>query len=819
MKGKAKWLAPGLLFFIFGLFYLYLGQHAVSPLIYQDEAGYIGWARILAGKAGNGWNYLPGYSLLLTPIFWLLDDIREAYPWIIRCNALIGALIPVLLYFLSGVWYSEKAVTERFFAAAGAALYPTVTAYSQLALCENWLCVLLLGMALCISSLAKNRKQIGVWALLLLLSVWATLTHARGLMLCFGVLIAGAVIWRDRKRALLIGGILGILIVIGGGMILLSDQSNIGSVHMVNQFRHLFTPKGIFAFVTTAISHFCCLVWSTYGFVTVALWLGISALRKREKGWELWSFLLASFFFLCALSAFYMSHHERPIHILYGRYLDVLMPALLLDCFCCLKKKKIPDYLWLISAGSVIVTGILYSKGTDGLDGAIMNSAGIFLYRTVLRQFSFWWAALFFALLSGGIWLVAKWRRGIGIGLMCLLFLVQAFYMKDCYFEVDGGGKTQIPQLIRHLPAKAEVLVADAERPFTWPYYNLTVYRPDITLSAVDQGQRFLLSRELLPGERMIGMEKNTPAYLYTRAQEGEALDYPNFPSEIQVEYSWKQTESGVEVRVKNQGSPWLCFDSVKDLRSAVRLGVLQYDSQGSLLSDDRYDFSNNLYRGEEEVFSVSLRNDCESVEIQPLVEFTAWFSDRGGASLLLRQDGNVLAEVIGKGTEQNHSFTRIPFSHLKYVWIAKNTSCAGNLINFYDCYTGRDSTLDHLKLPGGTGEFYIETGEPEHSHVFVILNGVQKVPAKRFENGTYYFPFAGLETITSVQILTDIENPFEQSGLPEWMSFLSLDSNLKPVQFMVHRVSSLMGRDVNNHEFGLRIQAIGVNLEQGEVQ
>ena len=41
MKGKAKWLAPGLLFFIFGLFYLYLGQHAVSPLIYQDEEGYI----------------------------------------------------------------------------------------------------------------------------------------------------------------------------------------------------------------------------------------------------------------------------------------------------------------------------------------------------------------------------------------------------------------------------------------------------------------------------------------------------------------------------------------------------------------------------------------------------------------------------------------------------------------------------------------------------------------------------------------------------------------------------------------------------------
>ncbi len=45
------------------------------PLIFADEAGYIGNARYLAGglpiKMLNSAAYYPGYSLLLMPVFWL----------------------------------------------------------------------------------------------------------------------------------------------------------------------------------------------------------------------------------------------------------------------------------------------------------------------------------------------------------------------------------------------------------------------------------------------------------------------------------------------------------------------------------------------------------------------------------------------------------------------------------------------------------------------------------------------------------------------------------------------------------------------------
>ena len=806
---QTQWFAQGILFVLFGLFFLYLGKESKTPLIYPDEAGYLGWARLIAGKAGDGIHYSPGYSLLLAPVFLFTDQITKAYPVVIQLNALIGALIPVLLYRISGVWCKQEAVIERMGFAAVAALYPAVTAYTQLALCENFLCVLLLGITLCFCALRRDRTRAGIWFLLVVLCVWAVLTHPRGLTFGMGALVVAAALWRDKRRLLFAGGAVGILLIAAACAVLLSNPSHVGAVHILNQFRHLFSLSGVGSFLATMASHFCYLIWSTYGLIGVALWYGAKSVWKKEQGWEIWAFLLSSFFFLWCLSAFYMSHHERPIHILYGRYLDVMVPLILAALFCGWGKKKIPWWLWMVCVAAVIVTGALYAQDTVGLDGGIMNSVGIFLYRSVLRFFRFWWAAVFFAGLTAIVIAAGKRRRSLSLWVLCAIFLFQAFSMKTTYFEQEANEKKQAPQMIEYLPQGARVFVVDADVPYTWEYYNYSVYRPDLVLSSRDEGQPFVLSRELLDEDGLVAMEKYKPVYLYERNTQG--LDYPEELSEYRTRYQWKQTDNGVEVTVINQGSPWLCFDAVKDVRAAVRLAVRQFDINDTLLSDQRFDFSKQINNGDGETFSLTFLEDCVCVEIQPVMEFTAWFSERGDTPLLLRKQGDKMVEMIGKGPESDHSFRRVLFSHLRYVSPVENTSYAGNLDHFYSCYTGAKSEIKHIKMPGGTGYFVIETGEPERGDVSVSLNGGEWISAQRYEQGRYYFPFENLSEITSVTIQTGTVNPFEESGLPQWLSFLSLDSNLRPVQWCVHRLEDLLGYSVNNHEFGLRIEALEV--------
>lgn len=813
---KEQWLGQGVLFVLFALFFLYLGKEAKTPLIYPDEAGYIGWARLIAGKTGDGFHYSPGYSLLLSPIFFFTDDITKAYPVIIRLNALIGALIPVLLYRLSGVWCRREAVLERMCLAAVASLYPSVTAYSQLALCENFLCVLLLGITLCFCALWENRNRVGIWLLVAVLCVWATLTHARGITFGMGALVTAAFLWRDKKKVLIGGGVVGAGLLAAVCAWLLSNPTHVGAVHMLNQFRHLLQPSGIGAFFGTLASHFCYALWSTYGMIGVALWYGIRAVRKKEQGWGVWVFLLSSFFFLWCLSAFYMSHHEKAIHILYGRYLDVAVPLLLLGLFYgWSKRRKIPWWVWAICAGAVVLTGGLYAQQTIGLDGGIMNSVGIFLYRSVLRFFRFWWAAAFFAVVTAAVFLVGRRHRSFSIWVLCAIFVFQAFSMKISYFDPEAYGKKQVPQVIGQLPQGAEIYVADSQTSYTWQYYNYPIHRPDLVMEKEDRGQPFVLSRQLRTDGTLMAIEKNAPIYLYSRQEGAEGLDYPGELTEYKTAYQWKSTGEGAEVTVINQGSPWLCFNAVKDVRNGVRLGVRQFDKDQKLIADQRYDLSDNMYRGDQQTFSLSFSEDCVYAEIQPVMEFTAWFSQRGDTPLLLRRQEKGWVEMIGKGPESDHSFRRVEFSHLRYVNSVDNTSCAGNLEGFYANDTGAEAVIRNIKMPGGTGVLVIETGEEEQSNVSVTLNETVTVPAQKYEEGAYYFPFRDIPEITSIAIKTDTVNPFRESGLPGWMSFLSLDSNLRPVQWSVHRLEDILGRSVNNHEFGLGIQTIEVILEE----
>jgi hypothetical protein len=80
-----------------------------GPFIQSDETGYLGNARFLAGKGvmpnmeGTTF-YHAGYSILISPAFWLSSDPKRVYLFVLVINSfLISSLFPFLYYLLRNI--------------------------------------------------------------------------------------------------------------------------------------------------------------------------------------------------------------------------------------------------------------------------------------------------------------------------------------------------------------------------------------------------------------------------------------------------------------------------------------------------------------------------------------------------------------------------------------------------------------------------------------------------------------------------------------------------------------------------------------------
>lgn len=110
------------------------------PLIFADEAGYIGNARYLAGglpiqmlKAGA---YYPGYSLLLTPLFWLGLSAPQTYRAILILNGLLISTTFISLIFWIR-WVLADTSKHGYGIALAASVYPTFFVQPGFAMSES----------------------------------------------------------------------------------------------------------------------------------------------------------------------------------------------------------------------------------------------------------------------------------------------------------------------------------------------------------------------------------------------------------------------------------------------------------------------------------------------------------------------------------------------------------------------------------------------------------------------------------------------------------------------------------------------------------
>ena len=178
-NGKKTYL---LIFSLAFVFYFVISRAASVPLIFPDEAGYIGWAYRMIYGSGDGLRYLPGYSVLLVPVLSLFEDIRVAFPVITALNAVLTAAFAVSVYRLS----EKLGFNNKKLITAAVCLYPAVGLYVNFSMCESLLNLCFALLCLAIMRLSEDINRIRLWIAPVLLAAFLCIIHSR----CIAVLPA-----------------------------------------------------------------------------------------------------------------------------------------------------------------------------------------------------------------------------------------------------------------------------------------------------------------------------------------------------------------------------------------------------------------------------------------------------------------------------------------------------------------------------------------------------------------------------------------------------------------------------------------------------
>lgn len=314
------------------------------PLIFADEAGYLGNARYLAGglpiKLFKSGAYYPGYSLLIAPVFWLGLSPAQTYQVILLFNGLLLSSVYISLVH----WFRRILGDGSLYAYAISfvvSAYPTFLIQPLFAMSESAIIALSCVLPLCVHALLKNKRA--TTALLLgALVALLHLVHPRyaGTValtaLGLGGLSAARVLsW---KVALAGASTLGAGVLGGRWLTRHVTEANLGNaVSEGSRLNLLGSLEGIGALLLEISGQLWYLASASAG---VAV-LGVVALarlalqvpggtpRRQSPAWNAVVFMLASAVLAFGISSLFMATGKRVDHFIYGRYNEGLVAPFL----------------------------------------------------------------------------------------------------------------------------------------------------------------------------------------------------------------------------------------------------------------------------------------------------------------------------------------------------------------------------------------------------------------------------------------------------------------------------------------------------------
>jgi hypothetical protein len=318
--------------------HLFAASRAILPVYWEDEAGYLANARVLAGMAESydlrGNPYSVGYSILLAPLWWILGSAESVYRGAVVVAALCGIAA------IAPAWAIGRRLGlgnwPALVAGGVVALGPAHTSMSSFAVSENLLSLLVLtALALTFRFFAEpgvvNGLALGA------ASAAAFLTHARVVAILAATALVFVVMFARHLRAALAG--LGALTIVAGSGYLVHRAVGAAvfgsaSAREDKGLARLFSPDlGGSLVAATGQAWYHAIAWAGLA-VVGGTWLVtrlIAELRDRRPAAASWFVLVTVGTVIIAVSyiAPVISRATPRFDVYtYGRYLEPIAYAL-----------------------------------------------------------------------------------------------------------------------------------------------------------------------------------------------------------------------------------------------------------------------------------------------------------------------------------------------------------------------------------------------------------------------------------------------------------------------------------------------------------
>jgi hypothetical protein len=333
---------------------LVLSLIRTGPVLVADEIGYLTNARVLAGRAAGQLEQAPfyrgGYSLLIAPLVELGGSPTFTYHLVLVLNAALAAAVFPLLYLLLARFGGVRPELALWAALAGAA-YPALTVLSQVAMSENALFPLVVVWLIAFGGVLSERDNDVAWATGLGAATGALWAVHNRMIVAVALAVAGLLwlAWRRRLRPTALAAGLAVIAVAFLGVHLLDsyliDHNYAGSApdELSERMDSLLQFSGIRTALANLIGQTWYLLVATFGLAAAAAWDFFrprSELHQilspgegkfdavREEGQPVLGVLLALTGLLLLISASAFPERTRPDMLIYGRYAEVVAPAL-----------------------------------------------------------------------------------------------------------------------------------------------------------------------------------------------------------------------------------------------------------------------------------------------------------------------------------------------------------------------------------------------------------------------------------------------------------------------------------------------------------
>jgi len=570
-----------------------------------------------------------------------------------------------------------------------------------------------------------------------------------------------------------------LLAVVAASLYLFGTES-VNGAHLRQQLMGLFTLRGLWNSFSTLVSQSYYLLLSTFGVAAFGVWHGISLLKKKNQH-AIW-FLLITFLFSAFLSAVFMNHHEKPDHILYGRYNEFALGGILLLGMTAFLEKGKCRWVFLLFVASAVFTGLRYGEHLTGIDSNLCHTWGLYFYKILFSRFTFFGVAVWFGLWGIMMWLIRRHNSTSATVFLCGLFLVTAIYTKYDYFIKGADPRYQPSQLLELVgdTVDAKPLEGDTMG-YPWGVYHLLTLKPELKLS---EEADLVLTQEITG--RVLGSETYDTLYLCEKEGIGQPLS-----GETSMK---KWDEKGLTLFMKNTGEPWLCYQGASDLEDCVRLVV--WVTSDNSEEQFRVDLPRNLYQGEtmETEIPLSCKDGVYQVQVSPCVDLS--YAIASACVRVTVEEGKLVkCEPIAPEEKK--------FTVLEAEGYPRQTK------GMFRGYSTGKTEFDHLGWNTEEKSLLLYT-KGQADNLSVSVNG-QPLSLEKKGGNAYCFSLNGITEIETITVTSDVSIPAKSAGLPEFLGFLRADSPCKPVSLLVRGMDQLFGVRWDFCSYGVWIDRITV--------